>query len=354
VAGSKGTFCIENCIEKLTYWPAPKPGEKFGLGEGPQPEVMDTGIKDFGATFPRRIHAFLEDVTNGVPLEHLRASGRDALATLEYIFAVIESYENGGALVRPHALPRFTAIPAGSDLGGSNNMIKLGVNTVLFQGHDLATAMQHIAWAGYDGSSCRPSRACASTSTWTTGGRRRTRSGMAGRGARPRPAQHGGGVAGRGPPDARRSRRRRRSAFRSSTSAPGGKSNVEEDLQRQIALIRAGGKGGAQGVTLCVQGARGPASTTRRRRCGDGEDRVPRLRHRHGPQPHLPRRAKRPAQALPQVLSRVRHIHIRDCKGRGPEPGRARTRPAAAATSTSSATARPWWTAATTARSAWR
>ena len=30
-------------------------------------------------------------------------------------------------------------------------MIKLGVNSVLFQGHDLATAMQHIAWAGYDG-----------------------------------------------------------------------------------------------------------------------------------------------------------------------------------------------------------
>ena len=29
--------------------------------------------------------------------------------------------------------------------------ILLGVNSVLFQGHDLATAMQHIAWAGYDG-----------------------------------------------------------------------------------------------------------------------------------------------------------------------------------------------------------
>ena len=30
-------------------------------------------------------------------------------------------------------------------------MIRLGVNSVLFQGHDLATAMKHIAWAGYDG-----------------------------------------------------------------------------------------------------------------------------------------------------------------------------------------------------------
>ncbi|MEC9379813.1 MAG: sugar phosphate isomerase/epimerase, partial [Candidatus Latescibacterota bacterium] len=30
-------------------------------------------------------------------------------------------------------------------------MIKLGANTVLFGGFDLATAMKHIAWAGYDG-----------------------------------------------------------------------------------------------------------------------------------------------------------------------------------------------------------
>ena len=106
VAGSKGTFCIENCIEKLTYWGSPKPG-----AAAPAPEVLDTGIKDFGATFPRRIHAFLEDVTNKVPLEKLRSSGRDALATLEYIFAVIESYESGGALVRPHALPLLHGDP---------------------------------------------------------------------------------------------------------------------------------------------------------------------------------------------------------------------------------------------------
>jgi len=111
VAGSRGTFCIENCIEKLTYWPAPKPGESYGLGEGPTPEILDTGVKDFGQTFPNRIHAFLEDVTNGVPFEHVRASGRDALATLEYIWAVIESYENGGAVVRPAALPTIHGDP---------------------------------------------------------------------------------------------------------------------------------------------------------------------------------------------------------------------------------------------------
>ncbi|HOX38887.1 MAG TPA: Gfo/Idh/MocA family oxidoreductase [Candidatus Brocadiia bacterium] len=96
VAGTKGTFCIENCIEKITYWQATKPGE---------PIVTTSGETDFGKTFPLRIHAFLEDVTNRVPRESLRASGRDALAALEYTWAVMESYEQGGKLVRPHPLP---------------------------------------------------------------------------------------------------------------------------------------------------------------------------------------------------------------------------------------------------------
>lgn len=94
LAGTKGTFVIENCVEKLTYFK-----------NGQEPQVMNTGVTDFNATFPIRIHAYLEDVYNGVPKEHLRSSGRDALATMEYIFAAIESYENGGEIVRPHALP---------------------------------------------------------------------------------------------------------------------------------------------------------------------------------------------------------------------------------------------------------
>ena len=105
LGGTRGTFCIENCVEKLTYFPAPKPEDKLGLGQQPAPTVTHTGVTDFGATFPVRIHAFLEDVANAVPKNKLRASGRDALATLEYTFAAIESWEQGGALVRPHPLP---------------------------------------------------------------------------------------------------------------------------------------------------------------------------------------------------------------------------------------------------------
>lgn len=105
MGGSKGTFCIENCVEKLTFYRAPVPGEKFGLGQQPAPVVTETGVKDFNATFPARINAFMEDVTNKVPKNKLRASGRDALATLEYTFAAIESFEQGGELVRPFPLP---------------------------------------------------------------------------------------------------------------------------------------------------------------------------------------------------------------------------------------------------------
>lgn len=118
LSGTRGAFCIENCIEKITYWPAParegaaRPEKLVVGGGGGGPEVMNTGITDFGETFPRRIHAFLEDVTNRVPLEDLRASGRDALATLEYTWAVMESYEQGGALVRPAPLPPLHADPA--------------------------------------------------------------------------------------------------------------------------------------------------------------------------------------------------------------------------------------------------
>lgn len=116
VAGTRGTFCIENCIEKLTYWPGPKPEDSKTLAAQPvggamPPEVLDSGIKDFGQTFPRRIHAFLEDVTAKVQRDRLRASGRDALAALEYTFAAIESAEQGGVLVRPHPLPLLKGDP---------------------------------------------------------------------------------------------------------------------------------------------------------------------------------------------------------------------------------------------------
>ena len=116
VGGTHGTFCIENCIEKVTFWPAPgtegaAAPERLGVGASPGPVVHESGSSDFGETFPLRIHAFLEDVTNNVPANQIRASGRDALATLEYTWAAIESYEQGGILLRPHPLPTLKGNP---------------------------------------------------------------------------------------------------------------------------------------------------------------------------------------------------------------------------------------------------
>ena len=106
-AGTKGTFCIENCVEQLTYWR----GQKDEEGKLVEPEIINTGLTDFGLTFANRIHAWLEDLTNNVHYEFIRSSGRDALATLEYIEAVIQSYEHGGATVTPHPLPPIHGTP---------------------------------------------------------------------------------------------------------------------------------------------------------------------------------------------------------------------------------------------------
>jgi len=110
IGGTRGSVVIENCVEKLSFYPGKGTEEAASTEnmtgfDSPPPIVTNSGIRDFGATFAPRIHAFLEDVANKVPRSKLRASGRDALATLEYTFAAIESYEQGGILVRPEALP---------------------------------------------------------------------------------------------------------------------------------------------------------------------------------------------------------------------------------------------------------
>ena len=60
---------------------------------------------------PPMVSVGLSNVSNAVPKHRLRASGRDALASLEYTFAVIESYEKGGILVQPEALPPIRRKP---------------------------------------------------------------------------------------------------------------------------------------------------------------------------------------------------------------------------------------------------
>jgi sugar phosphate isomerase/epimerase len=102
----------------------------------------------------------------------------------------------------------------------------------------------------------------------------------------------------------------------------GGKSGVEEDFVRQTDLIaKMAERARAHGVTLCCKAHVGAAihdtPTTLRAMdkitsAGFGVDMDP---------SHIHRAKEKPEEALPKVLHRVRHIHIRDCLGDGPSPG---------------------------------
>lgn len=103
---------------------------------------------------------------------------------------------------------------------------------------------------------------------------------------------------------------------------PAGKSDVEEDLQETIAILRARAQDAAKyGVTLCCKAHVGASiyNTPTTLRAMDeikeesfGIDMDP---------SHIRRAGELPEEALPQVVSGVKHIHIRDCLGDGPSPG---------------------------------
>jgi len=103
---------------------------------------------------------------------------------------------------------------------------------------------------------------------------------------------------------------------------PGGVSNNEEDLKNSIEHIAKMAEEAAKfGVTLCCKAHVGAAvyntPTTLKlmegvASSGFGVDMDP---------SHIWRAGENPAVALPQVISRVKHVHIRDCKGEGPSPG---------------------------------
>ncbi len=200
-------------------------------------------------------------------------------------------------------------------------MIKLGVNTVLFQGHDLATAMTHIAWAGYDGvelSAIKGMCEHLDLDHWRD------------QAQEIRDLAASRNLALLSIEVASLDEARLGLAFDACQAlgipvvniGPGGKADVDEDLERSISLMtKLAAQAGRQGVTLCVKAHVGaciyntPTTLAAMGRIADpafGIDMDP---------SHIFRAGERPEQALPQVLKRVRHIHIRDCKGRGPSPG---------------------------------
>ncbi len=103
---------------------------------------------------------------------------------------------------------------------------------------------------------------------------------------------------------------------------PGGKADDEAQLAESIGTLRARAINAARyGVTLCAKAHVGAAiyntQTTLRvmREITEdsfGVDMDP---------SHIYRAGEAPETSLAAVVSRVKHIHIRDCKGNGPSPG---------------------------------
>ena len=103
---------------------------------------------------------------------------------------------------------------------------------------------------------------------------------------------------------------------------PGGTMNDEESLKKSLEWIEVLAEDAEKfGITLCVKAHVGAAvystPTTLRmmeavKSSAFGVDMDP---------SHIHRAGENPAVALPAVLSKMKHIHIRDCKGDGPSPG---------------------------------
>lgn len=200
-------------------------------------------------------------------------------------------------------------------------MITLGANSVLFGGFDFATAARHIKLAGYDGIEVAAIKGMCEhleLDRWRE------------QAAELKQIAGDAGLKFLSMEVASLDPERLAKAFEAGAAigipivniGPGGKSDVEEDFARQTDLIAKLSDEAAQhGVTLCCKAHVGGAiynTPTTLRAMGViaspafGVDMDP---------SHIHRAGEDPAPALKAVLQRVKHIHIRDCKGRGPSPG---------------------------------
>ncbi len=103
---------------------------------------------------------------------------------------------------------------------------------------------------------------------------------------------------------------------------PGGRSGDEDSLKAQLELIsRLAEDAESFGVNLCVKAHVGAAVYSTPTTLAMMESvKSPAFGVDMDPS-HIHRAGENPALALPAVLSKMKHIHIRDCKGEGPSPG---------------------------------
>ncbi|GGE36952.1 hypothetical protein GCM10011391_14800 [Pullulanibacillus camelliae] len=200
-------------------------------------------------------------------------------------------------------------------------MIKLGVNSVLFKDFDFPTAARHIALSGYSGIEIAAIKGMCEhlvLERW----REQVKDIQS--------CVTENGLELLAMEVASLDEDRLTKAFEAAATlgipvvnvGPGGKAGVEEDLSTSIeTLDHLAKKAERYGVTLCVKAHFGNAihdtpTTLRAMEAisspAFGIDMDP---------SHIYRSDEVPDQSLAQVMDRVKHIHIRDCKGRSQGPG---------------------------------
>ena len=200
-------------------------------------------------------------------------------------------------------------------------MVKLGVNSVLFKAFDFETAAKAIKLCGYDGveiSGIQGMCEHLNLARW-----REDKANL-------QAISNGLDLPFLSTEIASRDRERLLIAFEACAEigipviniGPGGASDNEESLLETIESLKILAEDAQSfGVTLCCKAHVGNAiySTPTTLRAMDeiksdsfGIDMDP---------SHIHRAGEKTDEALKKVVSRVKHIHIRDCKGLGPSPG---------------------------------
>jgi len=199
--------------------------------------------------------------------------------------------------------------------------MKLGANSVLFGGHDLETAFKYIALAGYDGievSAIDGMSRHLVLDNWRE---------IAPEVRRLAQAYNLELLAMEQPSH---DRAKMEQAMQAAVEAgipiincgPGGKTGDEASLQQSLnELGELAEMAQRYGVTLCVKAHVGQAvfdtPTTLRVMQSISS---PALGIDMDPS-HIYRAGENPVEAIAAVVSRVKHVHIRDCKGRQQGPG---------------------------------
>jgi sugar phosphate isomerase/epimerase len=200
--------------------------------------------------------------------------------------------------------------------------VKLGANSVLFGGHDLESAFKYIAMSGYDGIEVSAIEGMSEhlvLSRWreiVPEVKRLAKAYGLELLAMEQPSQDPTIMD---------------TAFQAAVEAgipivncgPGGKAGDEASFQRTVeSLGNLARLAERYGVTLCVKAHVGAAihdtPTTLRLMAlisspAFGIDMDP---------SHIYRAGENPVEAIAAVISRVKHVHIRDCKGRQQGPGK--------------------------------